>query len=161
MSTNTQVSRIAWWAAAAIIAITPARPMAQNLTPQAAQQAAEAAIAKAYAHRAEIEAEVTFFRDESDAIRVAAGEARAPDAEDCALQSGIAATSYLCPARRVDRDRFKSALLSRGWVAVKAPTSDSPYALDAFRKGITLASFVCVPDRKECLLELKRPPQAF
>jgi len=117
MSENSRVSRIARWVAVAVLAAASTRLMAQSVSPEALQRAVEAEAAKVYAHRAEIEAEVNFFRDESDAVRVAAGEARAPDTEDCMLQSGVAATSYLCPARRVARDRFKSALLDRGWVA--------------------------------------------
>lgn len=60
--------------------------------------------------RQAIEAQVSFFRLETDALRVAAGFARDPGAEDCILQGSIASTTYICPAPTDSRERVKAAL---------------------------------------------------
>jgi len=106
--------------------------------------------------RRAIEAQMTFFQVESDAIRVAAGFGRGSDVDDCVLQGAVAALSYLCPAPSDSRDRVKSALIAREWIPTTIPTSDPWYALYAFRKGASLAFFVCAPGRKSCLLELQQ-----
>lgn len=157
MTENVKIAKVTHWVSAAVIVVASTQVMAQDVTPHAlSKEEIEAIVAKERAHVPEMEAELKFFRDESDAVRAAAGDARAPAVEDCALQVTIVATSYVCPARALARNPFKTALLSRGWIAMPAPTQDSPYAVDAFRKGITLAYFVCAPGRKDCVLELKR-----
>ena len=107
--------------------------------------------------RRAIEAQMAFFHVESDAIRVAAGFGRGPDVEDCVLQGAVATSSYICPAPSDSRERVKSVLVAREWTPTTVPTSNPWYALYAFRKGNTLAFFVCAPGQKSCLLELQQP----
>lgn len=108
------------------------------------------------AERQAIEAQVSFFRIESDALRAAGGFAREANAEDCVLQATIDNVTYACPAPSDSRDRLKAALAARGWIPTTIPKRDPWYALDAFSKDATLAFFVCAPGRKSCLLELRQ-----
>lgn len=108
------------------------------------------------AERQAIEAQVSLFRLESDALRAAAGFARDPGTEDCVLQGAVSAVTYSCPAPTDSRERVKAAFLARGWVPASIPRRDPWYALDAFSKDVTLAYFVCAPGRKTCLLELRQ-----
>jgi len=52
------------------------------------------------AERQAIEAQISFFRSESDSLRAAGGFARGTDVEDCVLQATIDSVTYACPAPR-------------------------------------------------------------
>ncbi len=69
------------------------------------------------AERKAIEAQVSFFRLESDALRAAAGLAGDPSTEDCVLQGAASAVTYVCPAPTDSRERVKAALVERGWLS--------------------------------------------
>ena len=107
--------------------------------------------------RLAIEAQINFFRTESDAVLTAAGVARTADAEDCILQATIQSTTYVCPVPPDARDRIKSALAARQWTSATVPTRDPWYALDAFSKGASFAYFVCAPRVNGCLFEIQQP----
>jgi len=108
------------------------------------------------AERQAIEAQISFFRSESDALRAAGGFARGSDVEDCLLQATIDSVTYACPAPSESRDQLKAAFAARGWIMTTIPKRDPWYALDAFSKEASLAFFVCAPGRKSCLLELRQ-----